>query len=121
MKRMMILCASLALSACGVGAVSTIPTVIDAISSKGDTVVVRGTQALIVAEYAYNAAGNAILPLLQNGTIRGANATRVRELNRRVTALLIQAKEVQSEGDKAAIAAEILRAVAELNLFKGGG
>lgn len=90
------------------------------VQAPSEQVVLRGTQALIAAEYAYNGVGQIILPLLRNGTIKGADATRVREINAKATQLLIAGKAAKDGFAQADIARQLLELVSQLNTIKGG-
>lgn len=96
-----------------------IPTPTSDVESVSNHVVLRGTQALIVAEYAYNSAGTIALELLRSGVIRGENATRVGELNRIATNALIVGKQARTDAEKAKAAADVLAAVTSLRQLIG--
>jgi hypothetical protein len=99
--------------------VACVPIGTGDIASVSDRVMLRGTQALIVAEYAYNSAGTVALQLLNSGVIRGENATRVGQINRIATNALIAGKNAQSDGERAKQAAIVMNVVTELRSITG--
>lgn len=82
-------------------------------------ITLRGTQALLIAEHAYNGIGNVILPLLQNGTIKGDAAARVRVINRKAIDALMRGKAAVSSDIRADAAAEVMAAIVDLETIRG--
>lgn len=85
------------------------------VNSASEHVVLSGTKALIAAEYAYNSIGQIVLQGLLNGKIKGPDATRVREINKRAIELLIEAKHAKTEAEKASIASQLMSKITELD------
>lgn len=124
MKKLMAALASLSLL---IGCTNTYPGVVSAadkavtaVTTHGNTVVVRGTQSLILAEYAYSAIGSTVLVLLKNGTIKGEAAARVRTLNATANQWLERGYAAQDDATRALAAAEIMKAVVGLEAVKKG-
>lgn len=82
----------------------------------GDSVVMRGTQGLIVANNAYQAAAGIAEAYVRSGHATPAQLARIRALNDRAISLLEYGGTGLSIAQRAA---EVLNIVAELNLFKG--
>lgn len=125
----LILAASLILSACAlIGAGQALATAVQAVAGTpaseasghtarpvGDTVVLRGTQGLIVAHNAYQTAAAVARVYVQSGFASPAQLNRIEALNNRAIQLL----EVGDRGlSVAQRAAEVMNIVAELNLFR---
>ncbi len=119
MMKKLLIASCLALTSCA-AVVPAIPTVIDIvgdIAAKGDVVVVKGTQALLIAEYGYEAIGKTILPLL--GTkIKGEQAAQVQRINREIFGALEKGKSASSDAARALEAAKAMRGIAQLEGIK---
>lgn len=100
-------CASLTTTAC-------VPVGGGGIASAGDTVVLEGTRALTVAEYAYNGAATAALDATRRGQITGERATQLRALNKRATALLAAGYAAQTAAARVAAANGLLDVVSQI-------
>lgn len=122
MRRALILLApcALALSSCAaLPAISAASSLIPTITAAGDKVVLEGTRAFTLAEYAYNSAATAVnetgkaclkAPSLPC-PISATDAGRIRELNAQATQLLIYGKAARDDAARA-VAARDLFAVA---------
>jgi len=108
--------AVLALMICTSPVMSSCATV--GLGDAQEQVVLGGTKALITAEYAYNSVGSLVLALLRSGKIKGSDATKVRELNRKATKLLIDAKAAKTEAEKAGIARDLTSIITDLDAVK---
>lgn len=120
MKRLILMaCASLSLALAGCGGVNNpeAQSTPGAVSDFADTVTVRGTQALVLAELAYNTAQSLAKAAVLTGRIRGEDASRVRGLNRTITAALVAGKAAQSAAERASEAGKAMVAIAELQSF----
>lgn len=90
-------------------AVATVPH-----GTVGDAVVMRGTQALLVAHNAYQTAASVAQAWVASGQATPAQLNRIEQLNDRALSLL----ETGGRGlTIAQRAAEVMNIVAELNLF----
>lgn len=126
-KLALIVAAGLAASACAaLPAISAASSIVSGISSAGDTVVVKGTQALIVAEYAYNSAATAAnatakacleVPSLPC-PITPARATQLRALNSKATAILVEGKDARDDASKAIAARDLMAIVATIDSLR---
>lgn len=134
--RLLLIAPILALAACAaVGALSTIGNAIDAVAAvagqpanpaanqtaaatttAGGTVIMRGTQGLIVANNAYQSAAAIAEAYVRAGHATPAQLVRIRALNNRAIALLEGGASGLTVAQRAA---EVLNIVAELNLFGG--
>lgn len=123
----LIAAASVSLSACAaLPAISTASSIISGIGSAGDKVVVRGTQALLVGEYAYNAAATAVnetgkaclkAPSLPC-PISANDAGKVRELNAQATAVLVKGKAARDDAARAIAGRDLMAIVAQLDAIR---
>lgn len=104
---------ALALVACGTGSPSPHSTP-GPIESVTDTITIKGTQGLILAELAYNTAAHTALSGVQAGLIKGDAAVQVRALNLKALNALAAAKVAQSASDQAAHVAEAMDAITGL-------
>lgn len=82
----------------------------------GDQVIMRGTQGLIVANNAYQAAAAVATSYVKSGRATPAQLARIKTLNDRAFALLQTGGTGLSMAQRAA---EVLNIVAELNVFRG--
>lgn len=125
MRRLAILAAaSLSLSACAaLPAISAASSIASGIGSAGDKVVLEGTRAFLLGEYAYNAAattvnevGKACLeaPSLPC-PISASDAGKVRELNAKATQLLIDGKAARDDTARAVAGRDLLAIAAALD------
>jgi len=116
--------AAMCLSGCGAGlAVNSVASVaapvVEAIVTQGDTVLVKGKQSLIVAEYAYNGAAAVVLPMLESRAIHGENATRVRAVNQFINEWLEKGYAASTDAERALAAAKVMQGVTQLEAIKG--
>lgn len=133
--RMILLCAvSLALSACATPVGNGSPPS-DAVLIPGHapdtssaaspltTVTVKATQALIVAELAYNTAGNVVLAATQSGLIRPGSPTavRIRAINADIQRALEVARTASSAAEQTEAIASAVGSIALLRSLVPGG
>lgn len=85
-------------------------------TSIADTITVRGTQGLIIAELAYNTAGNAVLTATRVGLVRPGTplAARLRDLNSTASRALEVARSTRSSVEQAAAVAKAMTAIVSL-------
>lgn len=105
--------AMLALAGCGQSAPDPISTPAPS-PSITDTITIKGTQGLILAELAYNTAANMAFAGVRAGAIKGDAATEVRTLNRTALTALSAAKGAQSAAIQAREVAAAFDAIAGL-------
>ncbi|HET7255614.1 MAG TPA: hypothetical protein VFJ46_17795 [Xanthobacteraceae bacterium] len=128
MKRLAIVAAlALALPGCAaLPAISAASTIASSIGTVGGKVVATGTQAFVVAEYAYNGAATAAneagkacieAPSLPC-PISAADAGRIREINRAATKLLIDGKAARDDAAKAVAARDLQALVVEIDQLR---
>lgn len=90
-----------------------------------DTVTVRGTQGLIVAELAYNTAAQAVVTGVKVGLIRPGTplAAAIRDLNHRASVALEAARATRSAVEQARHVRSALELIAQLSGLtpKAGG
>lgn len=77
----------------------------------------KGTQALLIAEYGYEAIGKSILPLL-GIKIKGTQAAQVQRINREIFGALEVGKNASSDAAKAVQAAKAMSGIAQLESIK---
>lgn len=113
------ICASIAIVGCsGLPAVvSGLAPIAGTVAAQGDSVLVRGTQGLIIAEYAYQGAGQALLSGVRAGAIKGDKALKLRDLANQVNGALATGSKATTAADQALAAAKALDAIAKMNLL----
>ena len=84
------------------------------IAAASDSVMLEGTRALTVAEYAYNGAATAALDATRRGQITGSRATQLRALNARATQLLAAGYAAQTQAQRITAARGLLDVVSQI-------
>lgn len=79
-----------------------------------ESVLVEGTRALVVAEYAYNSVATSVEAATDAGLIKGDTATAIRKANARATEALAVGKATQDVGQRAVAASTVFDVVEEL-------
>jgi hypothetical protein len=120
-KRISIALAALALAACtALGLAGTAASVLAgaatpaSIQATGDKVVLKGTQALIIAHLTYQSVGEAALAGRRTGLISDAQWATVKQYDNVVYSYLQKGDAAQSGAEKAANAASALDAIYQL-------
>lgn len=108
---------SLLLCMSGPGLVACSP---GGVQSAGETVVLTGTKALVVAEYAYQTANRAALAAVNAGMLNGQDAAKARVINAKIVAALDAGVRAQSLAAKASAASEALDLIAQLREVLAG-
>jgi NAD(P)H-hydrate repair Nnr-like enzyme with NAD(P)H-hydrate dehydratase domain len=108
MKKL-ILAVAIALAGCTPASVNAPPT------SVSDMVVLEGTRAFVMAEYAYKAAAETGLALTRAGVIHGEAAQRLRTINSAATAALVAGHAARDAAARAAEARTLFDLVARIN------
>lgn len=106
----LLLAAAIALAGCTPASVNAPPP-----SAIADTVVLEGTRALVLAEYAYEAARTSALGLVRAGLIHGQTATQLRAINASAIGVLRQGKAARDAASRAAAARSLFDLVDQLN------
>lgn len=105
----------LATSSCAaVSAIGSIPAAIETVSNVGNTVQIRGIQALIVAEETYQGVNRVAKVAVQSGRLNREQLLRVQALNNQILGIFEKAKTVADEDSKAKLAAQALSLALEL-------
>jgi hypothetical protein len=115
MKRLMI---AVALCAAALSGCATAPAA-SGVAAKADTVVLTGERGFAVAELTYTTAADGVGVLVDNGVIKGANATKVRAWNATARDLLVKGKSTADIAEKARLATQLFGIADGLNALKG--
>lgn len=103
------------LSSCGpiqsAGSIATSPT---PVAAAGDTVVVEGGRALILANLVYQTVGTAAAITIENGWVKGDAKLKVQAASQRVVDALGDGEKAVLTADKATSAAKALSAIGDL-------
>ena len=110
----------LTLATCGVSTAPPPANAAPAPSPVVETVMLKGTQALIVAEFAYQGAATAALVATRAGLITGETATAVKAIDAKAFAALEAGKTAHDVATKAAQASAVFEAVGEIRALLRG-
>jgi hypothetical protein len=112
MKRIIVVvCAALALSGCGLTGLAALPTSPQAVANE----TVLDEQAILAVELAYKAARLACETGVDAGAIRGANAARFAEIDNRAYAAVQTARRAYRAGNATGYGAALAEARAAIN------
>lgn len=118
-RGLMVMLAAAMLPACAAVApmLGTIGTVSDAISSRGNTVLLGGTKGLLMAHNAYQGAAAIATVAVKSGRLSGNQLNSLDRLNDQALAILVGARSAR---DQAKAAAELFTIVDRINDLVGG-
>lgn len=115
MKRLALALALASLPAC----VDTPPQSASSVQPIADGVVIRGTQALIIANLTYQSLATPVAVAMETGVITGALKTQIQALDRQVIAALRAGREAQSVAEKGRQGAAALAVLADIARLSG--
>lgn len=105
-----------ALAACGLATAPDPQSTGSPIFAAADQVTIAGTKGLILAELAYEPVAFAAAAYLENGAATPAQAQKIQQINRDVTAALIAAKSAKTGAEQALQVGKALSGIADLKI-----
>lgn len=112
MRKLIILAAFLALSACGLAPIGTVANI--ATSASSPKIEIEANRAFAMVAIAYEAVANGLIPSIEAGQISGEKAVKIQALNRKALELLRRGNAALDSGVRGAIFGELLEIVTDL-------